>query len=89
MPVVSQTSSAVTVGAVLVPLLRAAGVSPLTTGAALPLGVLPPGGLAELLQATTALLKNRPIEQLSPQGLHPQRIAGPIVFLKRTREDSS
>jgi DcuC family C4-dicarboxylate transporter len=37
-PVVSQTSTAVTVGAVLVPLLRAAGLSAVTTGAALLLG---------------------------------------------------
>jgi C4-dicarboxylate transporter, DcuC family len=37
-PVVSQTSTAVTVGAVLVPLLRAAGLSPVTVGAALLLG---------------------------------------------------
>src|SRR5207237_5705472 len=37
-PVVSQTSTAVTVGAVLVPLLQAARISPVTTGAALLLG---------------------------------------------------
>jgi DcuC family C4-dicarboxylate transporter len=37
-PVVSQTSTAVTMGAVLVPLLQAARVSPVTTGAALLLG---------------------------------------------------
>ncbi len=37
-PVISQTSTAVAVGAVLVPLMRAAGVSPVTTGAALLLG---------------------------------------------------
>jgi DcuC family C4-dicarboxylate transporter len=37
-PVVSQTSTAVCIGAVLVPLLRAARLSPVTTGAALLLG---------------------------------------------------
>ena len=37
-PVVSQTSTVVTIGAVLVPLLRAAGLSPLTIGSALLLG---------------------------------------------------
>jgi DcuC family C4-dicarboxylate transporter len=37
-PVVSQTSTAVTIGAVLVPLLQAARISPATTGAALLLG---------------------------------------------------
>jgi C4-dicarboxylate transporter, DcuC family len=37
-PVVSQSSTAATVGAVLVPVLLAAGISPLTTGAALLLG---------------------------------------------------
>src|SRR5262245_62110965 len=37
-PVVSQVGTAVSIGAVLVPLLRAAGVSPVTSGAALLLG---------------------------------------------------
>ncbi|HEV2946268.1 MAG TPA: hypothetical protein VGX70_02760 [Gemmataceae bacterium] len=37
-PVVSQTSTAVAIGSVLVPLLRAARISSLTTGAALLLG---------------------------------------------------
>jgi DcuC family C4-dicarboxylate transporter len=37
-PIISQTSAAVAIGAVLVPLLLAAEVSPLTTGAALLLG---------------------------------------------------
>jgi DcuC family C4-dicarboxylate transporter len=37
-PVISQTSTAVCLGAVTVPLMRAAGVSPLTTGASLLLG---------------------------------------------------
>jgi C4-dicarboxylate transporter, DcuC family len=37
-PVVSQTSTAVAIGSVLVPLLRAARISPLTTGSALLLG---------------------------------------------------
>jgi DcuC family C4-dicarboxylate transporter len=37
-PVVSQTSTVVAIGSVLVPLLRAARISPLTTGAALLLG---------------------------------------------------
>src|SRR5262249_32458329 len=38
LPVVSQTSTAVAIGPVLVPLLLAARISPLTTGAALLLG---------------------------------------------------
>ncbi len=37
-PIISQTSTAVAIGSVLVPLLRAARISPLTTGAALLLG---------------------------------------------------
>jgi DcuC family C4-dicarboxylate transporter len=37
-PVISQVGTAVSIGAVLVPLLRAAGVSPVTSGAALLLG---------------------------------------------------
>jgi DcuC family C4-dicarboxylate transporter len=37
-PIVSQTSSAVTLGAVVMPILRAARISPATTGAALLLG---------------------------------------------------
>src|SRR5262249_25581627 len=37
-PVISQTSTAVTVGFVLLPLLRASGISPVTSGAALLLG---------------------------------------------------
>src|ERR1700719_2367323 len=37
-PIVSQTSTAATVGPVMVPLLRAAGLSPATAGAALLLG---------------------------------------------------
>jgi DcuC family C4-dicarboxylate transporter len=37
-PIVSQSSTVVTVGPVLIPLLRAAGVSPVSTGAALMLG---------------------------------------------------
>ena len=37
-PIISQTSAAVTVGAVLVPLMLAAGLSPATAGAALLLG---------------------------------------------------
>src|SRR5262249_55915716 len=44
-PLVSQTSTAVTVGAVLVPLLLAAGFSPITVGAALLLGSSVGGGL--------------------------------------------
>ncbi len=38
MPVVSQTSTAVTIGPVIIPILLAARISPLTTGAALLLG---------------------------------------------------
>jgi DcuC family C4-dicarboxylate transporter len=59
-PVVSQTSTAVCIGAVLVPLLRAAGVSPATVGAALLLGsslggeLLNPGA-PELLSVSTTL----------------------------------
>ncbi len=59
-PVVSQTSTAVCIGAVLVPLLRAAGVSPLTVGAALLLGssiggeLLNPGA-PEIITVSSAL----------------------------------
>ena len=38
MPIVSQTSTAVTIGFVVIPILRAANISPVTTGAALLLG---------------------------------------------------
>jgi DcuC family C4-dicarboxylate transporter len=59
-PVISQTSTAVAVGTVLVPLLMAAGVSPLTTGAALLLGASLGGellnpGAPELGTVSTAL----------------------------------
>jgi DcuC family C4-dicarboxylate transporter len=37
-PIISQTSTAVAIGSVLIPLLRAAGISPLTAGSALLLG---------------------------------------------------
>jgi hypothetical protein len=41
----------------------------MTTGAALPLGVLPPAALAQFLQETTALLRDRPFEELSKEEL--------------------
>jgi DcuC family C4-dicarboxylate transporter len=59
-PVISQTSTAVTMGTVLVPLLRAARISPVTVGAALLLGsslggeLLNPGA-PELRTVSTAL----------------------------------
>src|SRR5438876_1073890 len=59
-PVISQTSTAVAIGSVLVPLLRAAHISPATTGAALLLGsslggeLLNPGA-PELTTVSTAL----------------------------------
>ncbi len=61
-PIVSQTSTAVTVGPVLLPLLRAAGVSPLTSGAALLLGSSIGGELlnqgAPEYQTITGVLKD-------------------------------
>jgi DcuC family C4-dicarboxylate transporter len=59
-PVISQTSTAVTVGAVLIPLLRAAQISPVTSGAALLLGASLGGellnpGAPELRSVATAL----------------------------------
>ncbi|MCX7701275.1 MAG: C4-dicarboxylate transporter DcuC [Gemmataceae bacterium] len=64
-PLVSQTSTAVAVGTVLVPLLRASGVSPLTIGAALVLGSSLGGELLnpaapELLSVARALQKDLP-----------------------------
>src|SRR5438876_2470596 len=59
-PVISQTSTAVAIGSVLVPLLRAARISPATTGAALLLGsslggeLLNPGA-PELITVSTRL----------------------------------
>ncbi len=53
-PVISQTSTAVAVGTLLVPLMLAARVSPLTTGAALLLGASLGG---ELLHPGTAELR--------------------------------
>lgn len=44
-PIISQTSTAVTVGPVLIPLLRAANISPITSGAALLLGASVAGEL--------------------------------------------
>jgi DcuC family C4-dicarboxylate transporter len=60
MPVISQTSTAVAVGTVLVPLLLAARISPLNTGAALLLGASVGGellnpGAPELNTVSTAL----------------------------------
>ena len=59
-PIISQTSTAVAIGAVLVPLLRAARISAVTTGAALLLGsslggeLLNPGA-PELITVSTSL----------------------------------
>jgi DcuC family C4-dicarboxylate transporter len=64
-PIISQTSTAVTIGPVLIPLLQAARVSPLTTGAALLLGsslggeLLNPGA-PELQTVVVATNQQRP-----------------------------
>src|SRR5262245_24185360 len=66
-PVISQTSTAVTIGPVLIPLLSAARVSPVTSGAALLLGssiggeLLNPGApeLQTVVEETRAALKTR------------------------------
>lgn len=59
-PIISQTSTAVAIGPVLVPLLLAAGISPVTTGAALLLGASLGGellnpGAPELRTVSSAL----------------------------------
>lgn len=62
-PVISQTSTAVCLGAVTVPLMRAAGFSPLTTGASLLLGASVGGELlnpgAPELNSVSGALKSR------------------------------
>jgi DcuC family C4-dicarboxylate transporter len=70
-PIVSQSSTVVTVGPVLIPLLRAAGVSPVSTGAALVLGasiggeLLNPG--APELQTVSRAVSETGERQLTPQ----------------------
>jgi C4-dicarboxylate transporter, DcuC family len=67
-PIISQTSTAVTIGPVLIPLLQAARISPLTTGAALLLGsslggeLLNPGA-PELQTVVVATNQDRPTAQ--------------------------
>lgn len=85
-PVISQTSTAVAIGSVLVPLLLAARVSPLTTGAALVLGssvggeLLNPGA-PELLTVSKALgIETQAIvEQVLPL-LLVQLVVSSLVF---------
>ena len=95
-PVVSQTSSAVTVGAVLVPLLRAARVSALTTGAALLLGcsiggeLLNPG--APELQTVSRNLGTRPDESVRhvlPLLLLHLAVAVPVFWWRSGRADAA
>jgi DcuC family C4-dicarboxylate transporter len=73
-PVISQTSTAVCLGAVVVPLMRAAGVSPLTTGACILLGASIGGellnpGAPEL--NTVAKRLSTPENPVGPQAVVP------------------
>ncbi len=87
MPSVSQTSTAVTIGSVIIPLLRASGISPITTGAALLLGssiggeLLNPGA-PELLTTITEsqkALKNHPESSLKVADITSERCVRRII----------
>ncbi len=95
-PVISQTSTAVAIGAVLVPLLRAARVSPVTTGAALLLGssiggeLLNPGA-PELRTISTALgIDSRAVVvQVVPLVLVQVCVTTPLFWLLSSRAEAS
>jgi DcuC family C4-dicarboxylate transporter len=77
MPIISQASTLVTVGPVLIPLLRVAGISATTTGAALLLGASLGGellnpGAPEFRTVASAL-------ELKDTGVCVQRIAPPLL----------
>ncbi len=87
MPIVSQTSTAVTIGSVIIPLLRASGISPITTGAALLLGssiggeLLNPGA-PELLTTITEsqkALKKYPDSGLTVSDINSERCVRRII----------
>jgi DcuC family C4-dicarboxylate transporter len=85
MPVVSQTGTAVTIGSVVIPVLRAARISPVTTGAALLLGSSVGGelfnpGAPELLttefqsqQAAEKLNQKEKSNRFDPQSYNNER----------------
>jgi DcuC family C4-dicarboxylate transporter len=71
LPIVSQASTVVTLGPVAIPVLRAAGVSPLTTGAALLLG----GSIGgELLNPGAPELQSI-VDKIEEQGGDPSRFS--------------
>jgi len=73
-PIISQTSTAVAIGSVLIPLLRAAGISPLTAGSALLLGASIGG---ELFNPGAPEFRTV-IREMSRLGLHPPEGAGMV-----------
>jgi DcuC family C4-dicarboxylate transporter len=94
-PVISQTSTAVAIGSVLVPLFRAARVSPVTTGAALLLGssiggeLLNPG--APELNTVGNVLNIRPaecVQHLLPLLLIDLALAVAVFWLLSARGES-
>ncbi|MBY0524619.1 MAG: C4-dicarboxylate transporter DcuC [Gemmataceae bacterium] len=94
-PVVSQTSTAVAIGAVLVPLLRAAGFSAVTTGAALLLGSSLGGELLnpaapELLTVAEALKIQSAdcVEHVLPLLLVQLAVATPVFWFLCARAES-
>jgi DcuC family C4-dicarboxylate transporter len=94
-PVISQTSTAVAVGTVLIPLLIAAGVSPLTTGAALLLGASLGGellnpGAPELGTISTALQipAGRCVESVLPLLLVQLGVATGIFWIASARAEA-
>lgn len=87
MPIVSQTSTAVTIGSVIIPLLRATGISPITTGAALLLGasvggeLLNPGApeLLTTIEESQKALKKHPEASLTPDDITSERCVRRII----------
>jgi DcuC family C4-dicarboxylate transporter len=95
-PVISQTSTAVAIGSVLVPLLLAARVSPVTTGAALLLGsslggeLLNPGA-PELRTVSNALgiPTSACVAQVLPLLLVQLAVATPVFWFLSVRADAA
>lgn len=77
MPIVSQSSTAVTIGAVIIPLLRAARISPVVSGAALLLGCSIGG---ELLNPAAPELRTTIQESQLAAKKHPELGHDPATF---------
>jgi C4-dicarboxylate transporter, DcuC family len=85
-PVISQTSTAVCIGAVVVPLLRSAGLSPITTGASLILGssiggeLFNPGAPELNTVATYLKMSSTEVVPAIPRFLLPHLVLTTIIF---------